>query len=105
MDPAVLGDAIKLNLGGTSFSPSLLQAGVVVFLVFLLVIFLAQFRRHLLDWSLKGAVFGIFLGFLLALIFEGFLIIGGRTALTEILGWKDAPKPIANILDVNPVCV
>ena len=58
-------------------------------------------RRHFLDWSVKGAVFGIFFGFLLALALEGFLIIGGRTALTEVLGWKNAPKPISKIVDMG----
>lgn len=32
---------------------------------------------------------------------EGFLIIGGKTALTEVLGWKNAPKPVQNALDVG----
>lgn len=52
-----------------------------------------------MDWGLKGAVFGIFFGFLLALVLEGFLIVGGKTALTEFLGWKDAPVPLQTALD------
>ena len=43
----------------------------------------------------------IFWGFLLALILEGFLLLSGRTMLTEILGWKNAPKPISTALDVT----
>src|SRR3989344_3611937 len=101
MDPAVLGESIDLNFGGISFSPSLLQAGAIVALVFLLLLSVAQLRRHFIDWSVKGALFGIFIGFFLALILEGFLIIGGRTALTELLGWKSPPKPIANVLDAG----
>lgn len=54
-----------------------------------------------MSWSFKGALFGIFWGFLLALIIEGFLIIGGKTAVTEILGWKNAPKPILAALDAG----
>ncbi len=54
-----------------------------------------------MDWSLKGAVFGIFFGFLLALLLEGFLIIGGKTAITEFLGWKNAPAPISLALDAG----
>jgi len=38
---------------------------------------------------------------LLALILEGFLIIGGRTALTGVLGWKNAPAPISLALDAG----
>lgn len=101
MDPAVLGKSIDLNFAGISFSPSYLQAGAVIFLVFLLLLSIAQLRRHFLDWSLKGAIFGILIGFFLALILEGFLIISGRTALTGILGWKDPPKPIVNVLDAG----
>ncbi len=91
----------NLNLGKFSFSPSYIQAGVVVVLLFILVLMLAQLRRHFVNWSFKGALFGLFFGFLLALILEGFLIIGGKTAITQVLGWKDAPKPIANLLEVG----
>lgn len=101
MNPSVLGESIDLNFGGISFSPSLLQAGAIVALVFLLLLSVAQLRRHFIDWSVKGALFGIFIGFFLALILEGFLIIGGRTALTELLGWKTPPKPIANVLEAG----
>lgn len=27
------------------------------------------------------------------------MIVGGKTAITELLGWKDAPKPISTLLD------
>ncbi|KKR86752.1 MAG: hypothetical protein UU32_C0011G0007 [Candidatus Woesebacteria bacterium GW2011_GWB1_41_10] len=77
-----------------NFLASQWKAIAIVVLLFLLVLTLAQVRRHFIDWSIKGALFGIFIGFLLALFLEGFLIIGGKTALTEFLGWKNAPKPI-----------
>ena len=70
-------------------------------LIFILIVTMAAFRRHYVDWSLKGGVFGIFFGFLLALILEGFLLIGGKTALTEVLGWKNAPAPLARVLDAG----
>src|SRR3972149_8342000 len=95
----ILGKGFQFNLGNLEISTSYVQAGLIIFLLFLLVLSLAQFRRHLLTWSIKGALFGVFFGFLLALIFEGFLIIGGKTAITELVGWKNAPKPIANLLD------
>ena len=91
----------NFNLGKFSFSPSYIQAGVVVVLLFILVLTLAQLRRHFVNWSFKGALFGLFFGFLLALVLEGFLVIGGKTAITQVLGWKDAPKPIANLLEVG----
>ncbi len=85
------------------FSKNYLQAGAILVLIFLLVITLAQIRHHYVDWSIKGGIVGIFFGFLLALILEGFLIIGGRTAVTEFLGWKNAPKPIKTALDIGKV--
>jgi hypothetical protein len=97
----VLVGKFDINIGKLSFPISYLQAALIVFLIFILISFLAQFRRHYVNWSVKGAVFGIFFGFLLALILEGFLIIGGRTALTGVLGWKNAPAPISLALDAG----
>ena len=91
----------NLNLGKFSFSPSYIQVGAILILLFILVLSLAQLRRHFVDWSFKGALFGIFFGFLLALILEGFLIIGGKTVITQVLGWKNAPKPVANLLEIG----
>jgi len=91
----------NLNLGKLSFPVSFIQVGAIVFLTFLLIVLLAQFRRHYVNWSIKGAIFGTFFGFLLALTLEGFLLIGGRTALTSILGWKNPPEPISLALDAG----
>lgn len=77
------------------------QAAAIVFLVFLLILTLAQVRRHFIDWSFKGAGFGIFFGFLLAIILEGFLLINGKTALIQFLGWKNAPKPVSVALEAG----
>lgn len=93
--------SFDLHIGKFNMPFSYLQAGAIVFLIFLLVLTLAQVRRHYIDWSFKGALFGIFFGFLLALFLEGFLIIGGRTAITEVLGWKNAPKPLSVALDAG----
>lgn len=97
----LLSSNLSFNLGNFSFSPSYLEAGAIVLLLFVLVLTMAQLRRHLVDWSLKGAVVGIFFGFLLALILEGFLVIGGKTALTEVLGWKNPPKPLQVAIDAG----
>ena len=94
-----LFQSFNFNVGKLSLSTSYIQAGVIVVLLFLLVLSMASFRRHLIGWSLRGALFGLFFGFLLALIFEGFLIIGGKTAITELVGWENAPKPISTLLD------
>jgi hypothetical protein len=90
-----------LNLGKFSMPVPYWEAISIVFLLFLLVIVLAQMRKHYVDWSLKGGVVGIFFGFLLALLLEGFLLIGGRTVLTSVLGWKNPPLPIARVLDIG----
>ena len=53
-----------------------------------------------MHWHLnRNTLSFLFYGFLFALILEGFLILGGRTLFTEILGWQNAPKPISTILD------
>ena len=54
-----------------------------------------------MGFSAKGAIFGVFFGFLFAFILEGFLIVGGKTALTEVMGWKNAPKPLQTALDAG----
>lgn len=90
---------VNFSVGGLTFAPQAWQVIAIVFLLFLLAITMASVRRHLLEWAVKGAGFGVVLGFILALIIEGFLILGGRTALTEILGWKNAPEPIQQALD------
>ena len=92
---------LSFQIGGLGFSPSWGYVAAIVFLIFLLVLTLAQVRRHFLEWAFKGVIPGIFLGFLLALLLEGFLVIGGKTALTEVLGWKNPPKPLSNLLDAG----
>lgn len=44
---------------------------------------------------------GLFFGFLLVLILEGFFLIWGKTLLTETLGWQNAPKPVRTALDMG----
>jgi hypothetical protein len=96
-----LFNTFDLNLGKFSIPIPYWQAGAIVFLLFLLILTMANFRKHYVDWSLKGGIVGIFFGFLLALILEGFLLIGGKTALTEVLGWKNPPAPLAQVLDAG----
>jgi len=95
------GPSFNFKLGGLYFAPTYIQAATIVFLLFILVLTLAQVRRHFMSWSIKGGLFGLFFGFLLALILEGFLLIGGRTAITELLGWKNPPKPVSVALDAG----
>jgi hypothetical protein len=84
-----------------SVAPTYIQAGAIIFLLFLLVVSLAQFRQHFVKWSMKGGLVGLFFGVLLTLILEGFLLLSGHTAITGVLGWKTAPKPISTALDLG----
>jgi hypothetical protein len=92
---------LNYKMGNFYFSPSYLQAGLIIFLLFLLVLTFARLRRLYLQWSLKGALSMLFIGFFTALIIEGFFLIGGRTMFTELLGWKNPPKPISVALDAG----
>jgi hypothetical protein len=53
--------------------------------------------KNIMLWGLIGLFFGV----LLTLILEGFLLINGHTAITSLLGWKNAPKPISTVLDLG----
>ena len=99
--PSYFFNTFDLNLGKFSIAVPYVQAGLIILLLFLLIITLAQVRHHYLDWSFKGAGVGIFFGFILALILEGFLLVYGKTALTAVLGWKEAPKPLSIVLDAG----
>lgn len=99
--PEVFAKTFDFNLGNLNFSPSYLHALGIVFLIFLLILTLARIRRTYVSWNLGSAGSTMFIGFVLALILEGFLILGGRTILTEMLGWENAPKPIKNALTIS----
>lgn len=99
--PGSIFKSFNFNIGSLQLSPTYIQAGLIVFLLFLLLFSIAHMRRHFFSWSIKGATFGILFGFVFAFILEGFLIISGRSVLTELLGWKNAPKPIQNFLEAS----
>jgi hypothetical protein len=92
----------SVNLpGGLVFAPNYIEAGLIVLMIFLLVVTLGMLRHRYANWGLKGVLPGVTFGFLLALLLEGMLLVGGKTILTEVLGWKDAPKPISNALEAS----
>lgn len=91
-----------INIAGVDIAPTYWQAGLIVLLVFMLVFTLARVRYLYVHWSLgKSSISFLFWGFVLAIIFEGFLLLSGRTIFTEILGWRSAPKPISTVLDIG----
>lgn len=90
------------EIGNIYFEPSYLQAGLIILLLFLLVLTLARLRKMYVGWSLgKSAIAMVMWGFILAVIVEAFLFIGGNTIFTLLLGWKSAPKPISTVLDMG----
>lgn len=97
----VLSDNFLNFINNFSIAPTYVKAGAIVFLIFLLVMSLAQFRHHFVRWSFKGGLMGLFFGFLFTILIEGFLIVSGNTFLTAVFGWNNAPKPFKTILDIG----
>lgn len=90
------------ELRGIEVAPTYWQAGAIVFLVFLLILTLARLRFLYVHWSMgKPSLSMIFWGFLLAIILEGLLFIGGKSFLTLIFGWENVPKPISTVLNLG----
>jgi hypothetical protein len=89
----------SFKIGGLTISPNYLQAILILLLIFMLVFTTARMHHLFIKWSFKGAAMGVLVGFVLALVVEGFFLVSGTTVLTATLGWKNAPKPISKILD------
>lgn len=97
-----INQTFKFKVGSMNIAPTYWQAATIVFLLFLLVFTLARLRWLYVHWSMgKGSFAMITWGFVLALVVEGFLMISGRTLFTELLGWKNAPKPISTVLNIG----
>lgn len=94
-------ETFSFKVGTLTISPNYIEAGLIVLLIFFLLIAMARMHRLFVNWSFKGAGMGVFLGFILCLIVEGFFMVSGSTILTSVLGWKNAPKPIQNVLDAS----
>lgn len=88
-------------LSGFFSNQTYVKALGIAVLFFLLLIAFAALKRYMNKSTLQGIVVGVFFGVLLTLIVEGFFLIAGKTALTELLGWKDPPKPVQTALDIG----
>jgi len=97
----VLFRTFKIRLGNFTISPNYLQAILILFGVFMVIFSLARMRHLYVSWSFKGASAWVTLGFLIAIMLEGIMIVGGRTLFTEMVGWENAPKPILSALDTG----
>ena len=92
----------EFSVWGLDIEARYWQAIAIVILLFLLIFTLARMRYLYIHWNLgKSSLSFLFYGFLIAIILEGFLIIRGKTLVTELLGWQNAPKPISTALDVG----
>jgi hypothetical protein len=97
-----IGKTFSFTLGKWQIEPTYWQAGVIILLIFLLIVTLAHLRHTYVHWSVqKPSIAFMFYGFIFALLLEGFLLLSGRTLFTEVIGWKNAPKPISTALDAG----
>jgi hypothetical protein len=106
----VAGNAIQFantelpsfTVWGLDVYPTYWQAATILLLIFLLIFTLARMRYLYVHWHLsKTSLAMMFWGFVLTIILEGFLWLGGRTVLTTVLGWKNPPKPVATTLETG----
>lgn len=74
-------------------------AVAVALLVFLFFVAVALLRHRSVKDSVKTTSSGILIGFLFAIVIEGFLVLSGRTFITEMLSWENPPKPIAGVIN------
>ena len=89
----------SFKIGNFTISPNYISAFLIILLIFMLVFTMARMHHMFIKWSFKGSAMGVLIGFVLALIVEGFFLVGGSTILTAVFGWKNAPKPVAKLLD------
>lgn len=89
------------TIKGVELAPTYWQAGLIVFLLFLIVLSLARMRHLYMHWSLKSFLPAMAFGFILAFAIELLLFLNGTSVVTGILGWENAPKPISTALDVG----
>lgn len=68
---------IPLHVGNLDFEFAYWEIGLIVVLVFLLFISMAHVRRHFVDGSLIGGVFGFVLGVVVTILVEVVLISRG----------------------------
>lgn len=77
-----------------SLQASTLQMIIVGVSVFLLILLLGFARHHMLEWSLKGAWFGIFFGMLIATVLLAGLFVGGRVLIVQVLQLQSIPPEV-----------
>lgn len=96
-------DRLLAQLGiATAGMSSGVQQGILIIIgVFFVTLLLGLTRHHMLSWSMKGAGFGVVAGMLLTLVLEGLLLVGGKTAVAEIVRNESAPPAVRVFLQKN----
>jgi len=90
------------NVKGIEIEPRYWMVVVIILLIFMLLFTMARLRYLYVHWNLGRSAYSMFFwGFVMAIVVEGFLILSGRTLLTTIIGWNNAPKPISTALDIG----
>jgi len=99
----LLNKTIKtFKVGNLNIDATYWEAAVILVLLFLLVFTFARMRYLYVHWSMgKHAFAMLFWGIVLTIIVEGFLMLTGRTIFTEILGFKNVPKPFSTFLNIG----
>lgn len=82
-------------------APSAKQVGLIAIGIFIFLLLFAWTRHHMLEWSLKGAYFGIFLGIILTLILETILLMGGKTLIATAVRNEKTPQIVRTFLQKN----
>lgn len=82
-------------------APSVKQIGIIALGIFFFLLLFGLARHHMLEWSLKGAYFGIFLGIILTLVIEAFLLVGGRTLIVAAVKNEKTPQVVRIFLQKN----
>lgn len=92
---------IQLGLASSAVPSGTQQLAAIIIGVFLILLVLALARHHMLTWSMKGAKFGVFLGIILTLALEGFLLVAGKTTFAEIVKSNNVPPAVSTFLSEN----
>lgn len=105
MEDLLFSLSLKLNEFlvnfGSFVSPQYQQALIIGIGVFLIILLLGVTRRHMLNWSIKGAWFGVVFGIVVTLLVQGLLLVGGKTAVVEVVRNEKTPKNVRVFLQEN----
>ncbi|HWA52085.1 MAG TPA: hypothetical protein VG895_03465 [Patescibacteria group bacterium] len=74
---------MKLHLESIKVAPDVWQAAAIIILFFVLILVIAYIVRNFLSWSIPVFAGGLFVGLIMILITDGFLLVNGKTITTK----------------------